>query len=163
VRNWLRALALAVVFTLVGAFAASLWLEVRRDAASAPEGPPGRWHGRAIRVEVINGAGVRRLARRATEHLRELGFDVVYYGNAEQFDRDSSVAIARTDSIEPARRVADALGVLRVERRVDHNLFLDVSLILGRDWVEPRQEETVGALEVWWSRIRRATARLWPG
>jgi len=30
--NWLRGLALAAVFALVGAFAASLWLEIRREA-----------------------------------------------------------------------------------------------------------------------------------
>lgn len=162
-RSWLRALVLAAVFALVGAFATSLWLEVRRDRALTPDGPPGRWSGRAIRVEVINAAGVDQLARRATDHLRELGFDVVYYGNADEFGRDSSVAIARVDSIEPARRVADALGVMQVEKEPDRNLYLDVSVILGRDWAEPAPEEEEGVAEVWWSRIRRAAARLWPG
>ena len=161
--HWIRSLILALVFAVVGAFATSLWLEVRRDRALTVESPSGHWHDRRIRVEVLNGAGVDQLARRATDRLRELGFDVVYYGNADQFDLDSSVAIARLDSIEPARRVADALGVQRVEHEPDENLYLDVSLILGKDLIVPVPEEReIGQLEIWWSRIKRAARRFWP-
>ena len=35
-----------------------------------------------VRVEVLNAGGVPGMASRATDHLRESGFDVVYYGNA---------------------------------------------------------------------------------
>lgn len=161
--NWIRTLVLALVFAAVGAFATSLWLEVRRDRSVVLEPPSGHWHDRRIRVEVLNGAGVDHLARRATDRLRALGFDVVYYGNADQFDLDSSVAIARLDSLEPARRVADALGVQRVEREPDENLYLDVSVILGEDWSVPVEEEPeIGQLEIWLSRIRRAARRFWP-
>ncbi len=162
-KNWLRTLVLAFVFAAVGAFATSLWLEVRRDGALTVEPPASEWRGRRIRVEVLNGAGVDQLARTATERLRGMGFDVVHYGNAEEFDRDSSVVIARVDQLEPARRVADALGVHRVERKPDHNLYLDVSVILGTDWADPgTEEQEVDELQVWWSRIRRAAGRFWP-
>ncbi|MGD8700470.1 MAG: LytR C-terminal domain-containing protein [Gemmatimonadales bacterium] len=165
-RNWLRAIGLAVVFAALGAFAASLWLELRRETPAAPESTPGIVDGHRIRVEVLNGAGVDRLASRATERLRELGFDVVYYGNADDFGRDTSVAIARLDSVEPARRAADALGLQRVEHRPDRNLYLDVTVILGKDWIEPGEGE-VGPqsdrMSRWGSRIRRALRRLWPG
>ncbi len=166
-RNWLRAIGLAVVFGMLGAFAASLWLELRRETPAAPESTPGVVDGRRIRVEVLNAAGVDRLASRATERLRELGFDVVYYGNAEEFGRDTSVAIARLDSVEPARRAADALGLQQVEHRPDRNLYLDVTVILGTDWIEPEEEgggESTGdAVSRWGARIRRALGRLWPG
>ncbi len=161
----LRALVLALVFAAVGAFAASLWLEIRRETPAASE-PAGRWEGRRIRVEVLNGAGVGQLARRATDRLRDEEFDVVYYGNAEEFDRDTSVAIARLDSVEPARRVADALGLRKVTHDPDRNLYLDVTVILGKDWVETTEVEPEaehGELEIWWGRIRRAAKRLWPG
>jgi hypothetical protein len=165
-RNWLQAVALAVVFTAVGVFAASLWLEVRRETPAAPESTPGIMNGRRIRVEVLNGAGVDRMASRATERLRDLGFDVVYYGNADEFDRDTSVAIGRIDSVEPARRVADALGLHRVLRQPDQNLYLDVTVILGSDWVEESDampEEQADQVDTWGARIRRALGRLWPG
>lgn len=161
--NWLRGLALAAVFALVGAFGTSLWLEIRRETPEALGPLPGTWEGRRIRVEVLNGAGVPQLARHTTDRLRELEFDVVYYGNAE--DRDSSVAIARLDSIEPARRVADALGLHQVVHRPDRNLYLDVTVILGADWVdivEAPEEEAPSPLAVWWARIKRAALRLWP-
>jgi hypothetical protein len=161
----LRGIALAVVFALVGAFAASLWLEVRRETPEAQGPPQGRWEGRRIRVEVLNGAGVDRLAQQATQRLRELDFDVVYYGNAGEFDRDTSVAIARLEDTEPARRVADALGLHQVVQRPDRNLYLDVTVVLGADWSElgtGEQPVERGELQIWWDRIKRAALRLWP-
>ncbi len=164
--KWLRGVTVALAFTLVGAFAASLWLELRRETPAADVPPLGFWEGRRIRVEVLNGAGVAQLALQATERLRELQFDVVYYGNADAFDRDTSLAIARLESVEPARRVADALGLRKVVHSPDRNLYLDVTVIVGKDWAgspafgsqaEPR------ALQTWWERIRRAAERLWPG
>lgn len=164
--GWVRGIALAVVFAVLGAFATSLWLEVRRDAGGAMGPPSGIWQGRRIRVEVLNGAGVDQLARRATERLRELGFDVVYYGNADRFDHDTSTAIARLDDVEPARRVAEALGLRKVEHEPDRNLYLDVTVILGADWAamaDAGAREETHALAVWWARIQRAFRRLWPG
>lgn len=161
----LKGIVLAVVFALVGAFAASLWLEVRRETPEAEGPPPGRWEGRRIRVEVLNGAGVDRLAQQATQRLRELEFDVVYYGNAGEFDHDTSVAIARLDDTEPARRVAEALGLRKVEQRPDRNLYLDVTVVLGADWSEPGSGEApvdISELRIWWDRIKRAALRLWP-
>lgn len=158
---------MAVVFAALGAFTTSLWLEIRRDTAEAAERPSGSWEGRRIRVEVLNGAGIDQLARTATERLRGLGFDVVYYGNAERFDRDTSVAIARVENVEPARRVADALGLRKVAQQPDRNLYLDVTVILGSDWIsgsgEVPDREVPGELGVWWARIKRAALRLWPG
>lgn len=165
-RSWLQAVGIALVFAMLGAFAASLWLEVRRETPSAAESTPGMVDGRRIRVEVLNGAGVDGLAGQATERLRELGFDVVYYGNADDFDRDTSVAIARLENMEPARRVADALQLERVEHEPDRNLYLDVTVILGADWRGAKEEETEpdqDLLSKWGSRVRRALNRLWPG
>jgi hypothetical protein len=167
VSNRLQTVALAVVFLMVGAFVASLWLEIRHGTPLTVEPPDGRWQGRRIRVEVLNGAGVDKLAERATRHLRELDFDVVYYGNLEPFDRDSSAVVARIEELEPARRVADALGLRRVTQEPDRNLYLDVTVILGADWADADPggglEEEAGGGPLWWRRVKRAAGRLWPG
>lgn len=163
----LQTVLLALVFLVVGAFIASLWLEIRHETPLTVEPPEGHWGGRRIRVEVLNGAGVDRLAARATDRLRDLDFDVVYYGNLETFDRDSSVVIARLGDLEPARRVADALGLRHVLHEPDSNLYLDVTVILGSDWrgdFELRNPEPPArGVPLWWQRLKRAARRLWPG
>ncbi|UCF19906.1 MAG: LytR C-terminal domain-containing protein [Gemmatimonadota bacterium] len=165
-RDRIRGIVVALLFAIVGAFLASLWLEIRRETPAAQLPPAGLWEGRSIRVEVLNGVGVRDLALRATDRLRDQKFDVVYYGNAADFERDSSVAIARLDKVEPARRVADALGLRHVVHEPDRNLYLDVTVILGSDWLEARGETgkaDARGLSLWWGRVKRAARRLWPG
>jgi hypothetical protein len=164
VKNWLQAVVLALVFIVVGAFTASLWLEVRRETPATIQPPPGRWEGRRIRVEVLNGGEQHGAAREVGDHLRDLEFDVVHYGNADE-SRDSSVVIARLDTVEPARRVADALGLGVVLQQPDRNLYLDVTVILGADWLGPVESgvDEAGQAGIWWSRIKRAARRLWPG
>lgn len=166
--GWLRGIALAMIFALVGAFAASLWLELRQEGRSEAEAPDGIWNGRRVRVEVLNGAGVDGLARQVTDRLRDRGFDVVYYGNAERFGYDTSVALARVDSLEPARRVAEALGLRRVRHEPDRDLYLDVTVILGTDLtrivegLDSVQASSTPVRPGWWARLRRAWGRLWP-
>lgn len=87
-----------------------------------------------IRVEVLNAAGVAGLARDATEKIRSAGFDVVYYGNAARFDRDSSVVLVRTGRAEAARSIAEVIDVPVVLDRPDSTLYLDVTVVIGRDW-----------------------------
>jgi hypothetical protein len=73
-------------------------------------------------------------ARAATVRLRDLGFDVVSFGNAGSFDRESSSVVDRVGRPELARAVARVLGVEQVVSDVDPNLFVDVSVFLGQDW-----------------------------
>jgi len=96
-------------------------------------GAPSALQGR-VRVEVLNAGGRRGAAREATELLRKHGFDVVYFGNAADFGRDSSVVLDRVGRLEGARDVAEALGIPNVRSEPDPNLYLDVSVMLGRGW-----------------------------
>ena len=91
-----------------------------------------------VRVEVLNAAGLPKLARTATDALRDVGFDVVYFGNAGSFDRESSVVLDRVGDVAAARAVADALGIRSVRSEPDSNLFVDVSVLLGKAWTLPR-------------------------
>ncbi|MEN8376394.1 MAG: LytR C-terminal domain-containing protein [Gemmatimonadota bacterium] len=103
---------------------------------AAPLTDPAQFDGSA-RVEVLNGAGMEGIARDATGRLRELGHDVVFYGNAERFDYDRSVVVDRGGPPGAARAVADALGIAEVRDEADPELALDASVILGLDWELP--------------------------
>lgn len=87
-----------------------------------------------VRVEVLNAAGITGLARSATERLRSAGYDVVYYGNAPAFGRDTSVVLDRLGKPDAARSVADAVGIPLVREAMDTTLYLDVTVIVGTDW-----------------------------
>ncbi|MGD2123544.1 MAG: LytR C-terminal domain-containing protein, partial [Gemmatimonadota bacterium] len=64
-----------------------------------------------VEVEVLNASGLSGIAREATGHLRDQGFDVVYYGNARTYGSDPSVVIDRVGNPAAARLVAEALGI----------------------------------------------------
>jgi len=100
-----------------------------RVEALAPEGV-------RIRVEVLNASDVRGLARRATMHLRDRGFDVVYFGT-ERPMRDSTRVIDRSGHPEWARLVSDALGGVPIDSLPDASRYLDVTVVLGPDWTPP--------------------------
>lgn len=147
---------LLVVVLAAGVFigsAVSQWKplpEQPRPAQQLPS-PTIRQMGR-IRVEVLNAGGEPGMARVATEQLRDLGFDVVYFGNAESFGRDSTVVLDRSGELEAARAVGEALGSRSVLSEPDTNLYLDVTVLLGREW-EPAIPERESAPEEevpWW-------------
>jgi hypothetical protein len=131
----LRTALLLIVLAVV---AVLLWSSVQgvRSGEEPRIGPveiavPGR---DAIRVEVLNASGVPGVARRGTERLRSRGFDVVYYGNASGFSPESSVVIDRAGNTAAADSVAGALGLRSVRVNPDSTLYLDVTVVLGRDW-----------------------------
>lgn len=132
--RWLGlAVTMIVVLVLVGSMIAGLGGgsgAAGEDAGGAPNAPQ---EGR-LRVEVLNAAGIPGLARTATRSLRDQGFDVVYFGNARAFHQDSSMVLVRRGEREGAERVARALGMPRVEVRPDSSLYLDVTVVIGRDW-----------------------------
>jgi hypothetical protein len=107
----------------------------RLPVKSAAPRPAGR-----VRVEVLNASGVPGLARRGTEALRDGGFDVVSYGNAPSFEPDSSLVLDRVGRMELARSVADAISIPRVYARPDSNVYVDVTVVLGRDWAAENAE-----------------------
>lgn len=127
---------LALVAILTGSLVLGLRSAPRTPKQHAPAGPQPVVPERP-RVEVLNAAGSAGLARAATRVLRESGIDVVYFGNAESFGRDSSVVIQRAGSAADARRVAEALGIQQIRQQPDSSLYLEVTVVLGRDWSAP--------------------------
>ena len=108
-----------------------------------------------VRVEVLNAGGREGMARLATDHLRDRGFDVVYFGNAEAFGQDSTVVLDRAARPQAAAAVGRALGTPWVESQPDTNLYLDVTVLLGSGWV-PDVTAEEGEIEdtPWWDPRR---------
>ena len=94
--------------------------------------------GTRVRVQVLNTTRTRGLARRATMHLRDRGFDVVDTGTDPQ-TRDSTLVLDRSGHPEWAALVAGALGGARVEARPDSSRYLDVTVLLGSSWRPPAE------------------------
>ena len=86
-----------------------------------------------VRVEVLNGSRKAGLARLATDRLRAAGYDVVYLGNARSPAKES-VVLDRVGKQEIANRVANVLQIVRVETQLDTARYLEVTVILGRDF-----------------------------
>lgn len=135
--------AAIVVFALViGAFAASTWMRHvggGEPGERAPVAEPADSVARSslerarIRVQVRNASGIPGAAAQVTEYLREAGFDVVDFGNAEEFDEPRTVVIDRVGARDRALEVAAVLRGVPVRSEVDTSLYLDVTVLVGRD------------------------------
>ena len=135
----LETVAIAVFALVLGAFAASTWMRhVGNDNGRPPVtsgdslSPPPLERAR-IRVQVRNASGIPGAAAHVTEYLREAGFDVVDFGNAEESDLAGTVVIDRVGVPGPAREVAAALQGVPIRSDVDTTLYLDVTVLVGRD------------------------------
>lgn len=91
-----------------------------------------------VRVEVLNATRTRGLARRATRHLRDRGFDVVLVGNARE-TLDSTRIIDRTGHPDWAALVAEAMGGARIESVPDTSRYLDITVLVGASWRPPAE------------------------
>ena len=92
-----------------------------------------------IRVQVINTTRTRGLARRATQLLRDQGFDVVEMGTGGPA-RDSTLVLDRSGHPAWATTVAQILGpASRAEPRPDSSRYLDVTVLLGSAWRPPAE------------------------
>lgn len=90
-----------------------------------------------VRVEVLNGCGVRGLAGDYAAVLRNQGYDVRDTRNAPHHNYDSSWVIDRGTVPGAARRLAATLGIdtEHVTEEANPQLVdVDVSLILGKDY-----------------------------
>ena len=92
-------------------------------------------HSPAITVEVLNANGRAGDARVGMRLLRAAGIDVVYFGNAAESALDSTQILVRRGSITVGERVRAVLGQGRVTVQLDSSKLLDVSVLLGGDFV----------------------------
>lgn len=79
------------------------------------------------------------MAHAATRLLRQAGIDVVDFGNAPASvgHLDSTRILVRRGDASVGERVRRALGTGRVRLAIDSTLLLDVSVLLGADFLPP--------------------------
>ena len=94
--------------------------------------------GARVKVQVVNATRVRGLARRATQYLRDRGWDVVEVGTTTPV-REHTLVVDRSAHPEWARRVAHAMGGAAVESRPDSSRYLYVTVLVGRTWRPPAE------------------------
>lgn len=134
-RGGLGVLAVALVAVVL------LGVSLARSHARPAEAAPGPENARApqgqrVRVEVLNATRTRGLARRATQILRDHGFDVVEIGTSVS-QRDTTVVLDRSGHPDWARRVAAAMRDAVVETQLDSSRYLDVTVLIGASWRPP--------------------------
>lgn len=88
-----------------------------------------------MRVEVLNGCGVNRLAIKVANLLRKRGFNVVRIGDAHKKDFEETVVLERNnENMENAKYFASRIGCENIGKDIDAALFLEVTLIIGKDY-----------------------------
>ncbi len=125
--------------------AGSWWGIERRKASEREIGVTTAVHasshapaGVRIKVEVLNASTVRGLARRATMHLRDRGFDVVAVGTSRD-RRDATLVLDRSGHSDWATLVGNAMGGAEVELRPDSSRYLDITVLIGASWRPPAE------------------------
>lgn len=143
----LRWLIAVLVLVVVGGVSGSVWYSVRRKA-NAPPGtmPTGASltdtsahapQGQRVVVRVLNSSGLSGRARLATSVLRDFGYDVVDYGTGPDTALAASRVEVHTGRTDWADRVLKVLGTGTVTTVTDSSRFVDLTVIIGRDWQPP--------------------------
>ena len=91
-----------------------------------------------IKVEVLNGCGIKGIAARTADFLRTHQVDVVRYDNADRYDYPNTVIISRNENVESLKAVSRSFGIaMNDETHIlivpDESLGVDVTVILGKD------------------------------
>ena len=102
------------------------------DTTTFPLDPSEIEKNKAIKVEVLNGTNIAGLASKYAEILRKQGFDVIRIGNVRGTTFATSRVYVRTDE-EKAKKVANALSIIYVEKDITPDSNVDVTVILGKD------------------------------
>ncbi|HEY0931509.1 MAG TPA: LytR C-terminal domain-containing protein [Gemmatimonas sp.] len=146
-RRWLLAVVLLLVVAGGSGFA---WWQYSQSATgtATPEPsstvspddssarPPG---GTRVVVRIVNMSGVRGLARRATLLLRDFGYDVVDYDSQPKTERPSTEILVHKGQTDLAERLQRALGVGTFTPSNDTSRYVDLTVLLGRDWQPPTE------------------------
>ncbi len=93
-------------------------------------------HKKNMQIEVLNGCGVDGVADMFTDYLRTKNFDVVNTGNYRSYNIDNSIVIDRIGNVINAEYLAGIIGIdnKQVIQQKNKNYFLDVTLIIGKDY-----------------------------
>lgn len=88
---------------------------------------------RSIKVQILNGSGIKGAAFIARSRLIKNGFNVMEFGNAESQDYEETVVFDRCGLGRKAFEVANALKCKNIYPKINRNLLVDVTVIIGRN------------------------------
>lgn len=119
-----------VLIVLLGIFLVSLVLMLTK------EDPQEIYKKNAnMRVQVLNGCGVNRLAIKVTNILRKKGFNVVEVRDAGTQDHEETVVMERSDeNMVNANYFAKQIGCQNIGKDIDPALYIEITLIIGQDY-----------------------------
>lgn len=139
----MKRLRIAILVLVLAALPAGIYAAASHGSGSEPAAAPVRASADSrapdsvrIRVEVRNASTIPGLARRATFHLRDRGFDVVESGNSAE-KHDSTIVLDRSRNPQWARLVANAMGDAIVVESPDSTRYVDVTVLIGPSWRPP--------------------------
>lgn len=87
-----------------------------------------------VTVLVLNGCGADGVGQRTARHLREAGFDVVDYRNADSFDYSETIVVDRAGDMGSALSVARHVKTGNVIQQIQETPLEDVVVIVGNDY-----------------------------
>ena len=93
-----------------------------------------------VKVEVWNATNRKDLAYNVQRRLRRYGIDAVRWGNFGIYKKYTTV-IDRLGDIEVAHKVAKIVGSSVVKTEIDKTRFVDLSIVLGNDFIEVGEPE----------------------
>ena len=127
----MKVLVLKVVFLLL--CAGALYIAISTGVGREDDDPECEV---PVIVEVLNGCGVSGVADKVAARLRGKDFDVMFVGNADDFNYEETLIVDRSGACSKAITVARALEVENVVQQVRESFFVDVSVVVGRDMAE---------------------------
>jgi polyisoprenyl-teichoic acid--peptidoglycan teichoic acid transferase len=89
-------------------------------------------------VQILNGNGRPGVGRQVTELLAEGGYRILLTGNADRFDHPTTRILIYDDTaehLEMARDVRERLGVGVIERSATPQSVVDLTIIVGADFL----------------------------
>ncbi|MBU1651732.1 LytR C-terminal domain-containing protein [bacterium] len=91
-----------------------------------------------VKLQILNGCGVSGIAARVRGIMRDRGFDVMSYGNAEK-NEPKTLLLVRSEGergLQAAHITAASIGVAeaQIRREMDSSIVdIDVTIIVGGD------------------------------
>ena len=92
-----------------------------------------------IKVEILNGCGIKGIAGKTSEFLRsKYRIDVVRSDNADRYDYSKTIIIGRNEDLNKILSVSEAFGLSinnsdHIQHVPDETLGVDVTIIVGKD------------------------------
>ena len=92
-----------------------------------------------IKVEVLNGCGIRGIAAKAAEYLLlEHQIDVIRADNADNHNYQNTLLILRNESLDAIELIRKSFGIAKgnktaIQTKPDESLGVDLTIIIGKD------------------------------